>query len=122
MAEAGQSARRGASIAGASIGTAIVVLAERLPTGLAPLRSTLIYAAPAIAVGLRFVWLWLVDWGTAILERWEVEKALKEARTVVASCHGNPASSQKHKEDLQSKLESLEKLRMELRDLYGARR
>jgi hypothetical protein len=103
-----------ASIAGASAGTGLVGAAHLLPPGWAGIRDILIYLAPGATVGFRFGWLWLADWAASVAEQRGIAQLVADAEAAVRRIHANPASTPRHKQQAQAKLEALQMLQIEL--------
>jgi len=101
-----------ATIFGVSLGTGVVGIASALPVQWEPLKALLVYAAPALTIGVRFAWLWIADWSLTEGHKRYLDQAIREAEAHCARIRANPAASHAHKEEMQSTLESLEKVRM----------
>lgn len=96
-----------ATVAGASGGTLLVVLAQNLPDD-NPFKSWLIILAPAATIAIVAVWKWATK---KIVNHWKtkkIEDLKQKIRADIMRTLTNPHFPDAHKEELKRKLAQLE--------------
>lgn len=103
-----------ADVAGAGLGTGIIGLAAHLPTSLDPYKELIVYAAPAISVGGRILYIIASSYVSYVVTKFNIDRALKETIRVRDRIMSDQKSSEEHKKLAQDTVEQMEKLKLEM--------
>ncbi|MFI3219619.1 MAG: hypothetical protein QX189_10935 [Methylococcales bacterium] len=100
--------------AGAGGGTLLVLLANNLPDA-SLFKSWLVIIAPSASVFLGSLLFWLKNKVSSYFENKMVQNELEKIREMLKTALNDDNTSEQHKEEMRKKLESLDKIAVNIR-------